>query len=87
MEQLPESIKATFAPERFEELIEALDEIIEKGDEADPKIQRAEELSDALADDSMPYWENPAFAQFIFNALVASVLEEADLFEDEDDEE
>jgi len=35
----------------------------------------------------MPYWENPAFAQFIFNALVASVLEEADLFEDEDDEE
>ena len=87
MERLPEFIKATFAPERFEELIETLDEIIEKGDEADPKIQRAEELSDALADDSVPYWENPALAQFIFNALVASVLEEADSFEDEDDEE
>ncbi len=87
MERLPEFIKATFAPERFEELIDALDEIIEKGDEADPKIQRAEELSDALADDSVPYWENPALAQFIFNALVASILEEADSFEDEDDEE
>jgi len=87
LERLPESIKATFAPERFEELIDALDEMIEEGDEADPKIQRAEELSDALADDSMPYWENPALAQFIFNALVASVLEEADSFEDEDDEE
>ena len=85
MERLPESIKATFAPERFEELIDALDEIIEEGDEADPKIQRAEELSDALSDDSVPYWENPALAQFIFNALVASVLEEADSFEDEDD--
>ena len=87
LERLPESIKATFAPERFEELIDALDEMIEEGDEADPKIQRAEELSDALADDSMPYWENPALAQFIFNALVASVLEEADSFEDDDDEE
>jgi len=87
LERLPESIRATFAPERFKELIDALDEIIEEGDEADPKIQRAEELSDALSDDSMPYWENPALAQFIFNALVASVLEEADSFEDEDDEE
>jgi hypothetical protein len=85
MERLPELIKTTFARERFEELVDDLDEIIEKGDEANPTIQRAEELSEALADDSTPYWENLALAQFIFNALVASVLEEADLFEDDEE--
>lgn len=76
--QLPESIKAIFLPDRFRELLDDLDGFIEEGDDSDPMTQRARQLHDAFSEGGAPYWENLALAQFIFNALIASMLESSE---------
>lgn len=84
---LPEFVKTHVSPDRFIEFVQDLNDLIadEPEDEDDPRIRRAEELRDDLADRQAPYWQNAAFQQFLFGALVAYVSEEADEFDEQDD--
>jgi hypothetical protein len=86
--RLPEAIRATFSPERFQEVLEDLEEIIETEDESDPRVQTAQLLHTQFSEDKLAYWENPMFGQFCINSLMALALEEAEeSFDDEIDDE
>lgn len=86
MQQLPEVIKGTFPPERFQELMDDLEGVIEDGGQLDPIVQVAQMLHDQLAEKSLPYWENPVFIQFCLGAVIESWLGTPDEELDEEDE-
>ena len=83
-QQLSEALKAVFPPERFQEMMDDLQGIIEEGDPSDPVVQTALMLHDPLSDKSQPYWENPAFIQFCLGAVLESALGAQDELTDEE---
>jgi hypothetical protein len=83
-QQLSEALKAVFPPERFQEMMDDLQGIIEDGDPSDPVVQTALMLHDPLSDKSQPYWENPAFIQFCLGAVLESALGAQDELTDEE---
>ena len=84
LHQLSETLKAVFSPERFQEMRDDLEGIIEDGDPSDPVVQTARMLYDPLSDKSLPYWESPAFIQLCLGAVVELALGAQDeLFDDE----
>jgi hypothetical protein len=93
-ENLPEAIKTTFSPERFQELLQDLQEIAEEEDESDPRVQTAQLLHSQFSEDPAAYWNNPVFGQFCTNSMIELVLEEIeesgddelDEFEEEEDD-
>jgi|GEM_PF-3757002 len=88
MRQLPDVLKTVFPPERFQELMDDLQDMIATGDPLDPMVQMARMLHGPFSDKSLPYWENPAFIQFCLGAVLESMLGAQDeLFDDEFDEE
>jgi hypothetical protein len=84
--RLPEFLKGHISAERFQQLVDDLDELIEQAEENDPKLRRAEDLHLALSDAEIPYWQNGALQQFVFDALVARILENAEELDDEDED-
>jgi hypothetical protein len=76
-EQISSLIQAIIPPERFQEMIGDLAMVIEGADEADLVAHRGQELYDELSTDELTYWENPALAQFLFNAAIALLLGDA----------
>jgi hypothetical protein len=85
--QLPEVIRATFSPERFQEIVQDLEEISETEDETNSRIQTAQLLHAQFSNDKLPYWENPMFGQFCINSLMALEAERPFDNELEDDDE
>jgi hypothetical protein len=71
---LPEFLRARIPPERFERFRQELDRFIQDGAQNDLAVQRAEELRELLAASGVSYWENVAFQQFVFHALIDYVL-------------
>jgi hypothetical protein len=86
VEMLPEFVRTHISPERFEQFVSDLHDLIEDEDGDDELVRRAEELQEELADRQMPYWQNAAFQRFLFGALMAFVLEETQEFDEDDDD-
>jgi len=86
--RLPELLKARLTVERYQQLLTDLDELVEEADEDedDPRMQRAQVLQAALHDAEIPYWQNGALQQFLFDAFLARVLEATEELDDEDDD-
>lgn len=87
VEMLPEFVRTHISPERFEQFVSDLGSFIEEEDEDDELVRRAESLRDELAVGQTPYWQNAAFQQFLFGALVAFVLAESEESAGDDDDE
>ena len=78
-------IKAKLPPERFQEIMDELDSIIEEGDEMDEIVQRAQVLRDDFGESDLPYWEHHAFQQLCLDVMVADVLDSAEEGQDDED--
>ncbi len=84
--RLPQFIQAHIAAERFEQLLEDLQDLIGEKEHDDLVIQRAKELRVLLTESDIPYWQNVAFQQLVFDALVEKVLAEADELDQDDND-
>jgi hypothetical protein len=84
--RLPDFLQAHLPVERFQQLLADLDELIEAEDEDDLIVRRAQALRGGIAGSDVPYWQNMAFQQFVFGALVAYMSAEVEGLSDEDDE-
>jgi hypothetical protein len=81
----PDVIKAQLPPERFQEIMDDLDRLIEEGDEMDEIVQRARILRDDFGESDLPYWENHAVQQLCLDVMVADVVDSAEEGQDDED--
>lgn len=75
-ERLPSVLKGWLAPDRFQELLQDLEEIA--AEEDNPMAERARLLHKELQASDTPYWENLALARFLFGVLVEAMINQAD---------
>jgi hypothetical protein len=79
-----EVIKAEISTERFQELLDDLDNFAES-DEMDELARRALLLRDDFGESDLPYWENHAFQQLCLDVMVADVLDSTEEGQDDED--
>ncbi len=78
-------IKAQLPPERFQEIMDDLDRMIEEGDDMDEMVQRARVVRDDFGESDLPYWENHAVQQLCLDVMVADVFDSAEEGQDDED--
>lgn len=66
-ELLPDVVRTSFPPERIQALVQDMAQIVEDGQASDPLVQRAHDLWLEFSDQAVPYWDNVAFVEFLFN--------------------
>lgn len=76
--RLSQFVQTHISPERFEQILSDLQDVIEEHKRDDLVVQRAKDLHTWLTQDDVTYWQNIAFQQLIFDALVENVLAEVD---------
>ncbi len=87
-QRLPELIRTRFSPERFSELLQDLENVIEDQDSLPTIALRARLLHGQFSNAAVPYWENGAFGQFLLGVLLSPVwMEEGEeAFDDDGDD-